>query len=35
MLYEVSFNYWDNDPANDDKIKKLTLSQKVGNRISF
>lgn len=20
MLYELSFNYWDNDPANDDKI---------------
>ena len=20
MFYELSFNYWDNDPANDDKI---------------
>ena len=20
MLYELSFNYWDDDPANDDEI---------------
>lgn len=35
MLYELSFNYWDNDPANDDKIKKTDIESKVGNRISF
>ena len=28
MLYELSFNYWDNDPANDDKIKKTDIESK-------